>query len=155
MSYCQLNPVIGRLMPLRRCGQLTLFNSWDFVWCLGLLECWIRSLFESVGFGRSLWPGKPSNSPRRISFICSFVVLGPIWERQLLLQDTCLAIFYTPNTVYCLSWYVIKANLSATHDIWSYSLSHKIAFFHTNNCLPGFPHLNMAIFLIWRWQNFF
>ena len=28
-------------------------------------------------FGRSLRPGKPSNSPRRVAFICSFVVLDP------------------------------------------------------------------------------
>ena len=46
--------------------------------------------------------GKPSNSPRRVAFTCSFVVLGPIRERQTLLQDTCLAIYNIPDAVICI-----------------------------------------------------
>ncbi len=33
--------------------------------------------------------------------IWSFVVLGPIWERQSLLQDTCLAILYISDEENC------------------------------------------------------
>ena len=88
--------------------SIHLWSKAPAVWCSDLMFGPVGMLdtiaVRKHGFGRSLRPGKPSNSPRRVAFICLFVVLGPIWERRSLLQDTCLAIFYIPDAVYCLLW---------------------------------------------------
>jgi len=118
-NFCQID---DRSVPVPRFEALCLKSSaigWfgDVVsWCYSTPEissdvrtCWntgydrcSKAWFWS--FSPAWEARKPSNSPRRVAFICLFVVLIPIWERRSLLQDTCLAIFHIPDAVYCLLW---------------------------------------------------
>ena len=53
--------------------------SWPEVSCGGceLTRLWMLCRVDPRGLGRSFRPGKPSNSPWEVVFICPFVVLNP------------------------------------------------------------------------------
>ena len=75
-SFCASSEIQSTLLEVQsfwlvwRCGQLMQFNSWNFVWCLDLLEYWIRLLFESM-----VW---------------SF---SPAWEAVELTKESCIHLF--------------------------------------------------------------